>query len=138
MAGTYTVLFEGYAAQSADVGYSFAFDGPARLPANGQTAQDFGGAGLPYVLANHRGVAAQVLDESGDDFLRLTDALNTNTQNSADFSATGSGRQDVVDLCFDFRLTRRPGQSYRKSVVEGQVFTGRVVLCGSRIIITHT
>src|SRR3546814_6462575 len=50
MAGTYTLLVEGYAAQSADVGYSFAFDVPALLPANGQTAQDFGGAGLPYVL----------------------------------------------------------------------------------------
>src|SRR3546814_5662193 len=88
MAGTYTLLVEGYAAQSADVGYSFAFDVPALLPANGQTAQGFGGAGLPYVLANHRGVAAQVLDESGDDFLRLTDALNTNTQNSADRKST--------------------------------------------------
>src|SRR3546814_7166932 len=30
MAGTYTLLVEGYAAQSADVGYSFAFDVPAR------------------------------------------------------------------------------------------------------------
>src|SRR3546814_7779337 len=32
MAGTYKLLVEGYAEQSADVGYSFAFDGRSEEP----------------------------------------------------------------------------------------------------------
>src|SRR3546814_15657900 len=63
------------------------------------------------VLANHRGAAAQILNDGDDGFLRLTDALNANAQNSAAFSATGSGRQDVVEIGFDFRLARRAGQT---------------------------
>ncbi|PZQ23763.1 MAG: hypothetical protein DI569_03340 [Sphingopyxis macrogoltabida] len=111
LAGTYTLLVEGYTAQGTDVGYSFRFDVPAQPPANGETGQDFDGAGLPYALVNHNGAAAQVLNAGGNDFLRLTDALNANPHNSVFFSATGAGRQDNVDVAFDFRVEPRAGQA---------------------------
>ncbi|MGB3802622.1 MAG: LamG-like jellyroll fold domain-containing protein, partial [Sphingopyxis granuli] len=111
MAGTYTLLVEGYAAEGSNFSYSFLLDVAAQPPANGATGQDFDADGLPYVLVNHQGAAAQVLRDGENDFLRLTDALNNNPHNSVFFSATGSGRQDVVDVGFDFRIERRAGQA---------------------------
>ncbi|MFA7603825.1 MAG: CARDB domain-containing protein, partial [Novosphingobium sp.] len=112
MAGSYTLLVEGRVSRSADSAYNFVFDVASQPPANGATAQDFeaAGGGLPFVLGNHQGLASQVLDEGGNRFVRLTEALNPNSHNSVYFSATGSGRQDAVDLSFDFRIARRAGQ----------------------------
>lgn len=111
MAGTYTLLVEGRRSATTDGSYSFIYNQPTILPAGGQTSQDFDVAGLPYVLGNHRGAVAQILSDSGDNVIRLTDSLQVNSQNSIAFSATGSGRQDAVDIGFDFRLTRRAGQA---------------------------
>ena len=109
MAGTYTLLVEGRIYNNGDLNYSFRYDQPVLVPAGGQTAQTFDSAGLPYQLVNHAGAAAQVLTGTGGNFVRLTDVLHSNVQNSAVFSATGSGRQDSVDLGFDFRIARQPG-----------------------------
>lgn len=111
MAGTYTLLVEGRRSATTDGSYSFIYNQPTILPAGGQTSQDFDVAGLPYVLGNHRGAAAQILSDGGNNVIRLTDSLQVNSQNSIAFSATGSGRQDAVDIGFDFRLTRRAGQA---------------------------
>lgn len=55
MAGTYTLLVEGYAAEGSNFSYSFLLDVAAQPPANGATGQDFDADGLPYVLVNHQG-----------------------------------------------------------------------------------
>ncbi|MFA7602290.1 MAG: LamG domain-containing protein, partial [Novosphingobium sp.] len=89
MAGSYTLLVEGRVSRSADSAYNFVFDVASQPPANGATAQDFEAAGgLPFVLGNHQGLASQVLDEGGNRFVRLTEALNPNSHNSVYFSAT--------------------------------------------------
>ena len=110
VAGTYTLVVEGRDSNTANDTYSFRFDVPLQPSGAGESVQDFDSAGLPYVLFNHRGPAAQVVSEGGNDFLRLTDTLATNVTNTAFFSANGVGRQDRVELEFDFRLEQRAGQ----------------------------
>src|SRR5690606_8012545 len=110
--GTYTLLLEGRDSNTADAPYAFLFDVPVQPAANGQTRQDWDGAGLPYVLVNQQGAAAQVLagGPTGS-FLRLTDTLANNVRNDVVFTATGDGRQDSIAVDFDFRIARRPGQT---------------------------
>ncbi|HEY6816092.1 MAG TPA: CARDB domain-containing protein, partial [Croceibacterium sp.] len=112
LAGTYTLLLEGRNSNTADAPYAFTFDVPVQPAGNGQTEQDWDGGGIPYVLINRRGPAAQVIAPGPTGaFLRLTDSLANNVRNDVAFSATGSGRQDSIAVDFDFRIARRAGQT---------------------------
>ncbi|MBM3521553.1 MAG: hypothetical protein FJX57_01235, partial [Alphaproteobacteria bacterium] len=110
VAGRYTVLIEGRRNEASVIDYALKLVEIAQPAAGGATMQDFETlGGLPHVLNNIQGLAASILTEGTNEFLRLAYDGITNTRNTIGFSAAGAGPFDSVTVEFDFRMQRLTG-----------------------------
>jgi hypothetical protein len=108
MTGTYVLLVEGRRGDTAPISFGFALRKEAVPSTGGASSQNFDGAGLPYVLSNHGGRAAElVAGGPTGTFLRLAHASTGGTNNTVAFASTGEGTFASVAVAFDLRMIPR-------------------------------
>ncbi len=91
--GTYYLVLEGRISEGNTVDYSFKLEDTAVANPDGHTSQDFDSPGLPYVLTNYAGPAAQVM---ANGYFPAT--LSANTTGGADSIFLGAPDDSYLGL----------------------------------------